>query len=228
MEKSRERLFERVLMLKKEDCCYGDPFSSSTNGAGIWSNRKESLVLTTIYCDIISEKQRGCCQMDIWGLIFASIIPLGFLYYYRREKKREDKYGVTSRTRSYSGKFLGPQTRYFKDGYRVYFSKNDKGEDCIKLYGTDIEYSEGIVELIKSQKIKSIRMLNETIENMKILEDDKVQFVGNTISKKYHDKKCEWAIKTNIHNKVRFNSAKEASDKGYKSCGVCLGNTNNR
>ncbi|OIJ11344.1 hypothetical protein BKP37_15825 [Anaerobacillus alkalilacustris] len=145
--------------------------------------------------------------MDILGLIFASIIPLGLLYFSRREKKRVDKFGVTSSTRSYSGKFLGPQTRYFKDGYRVYFSKNDTGEDCIKLYGTDKEYSEGI-EYIKFQK--------------------EAQFVGNANSKKYHNKKCEWAIKTSIHNKVPFNSAKEARDQGYISCDVCLGNTNNK
>ena len=158
--------------------------------------------------------------MDIWGLIFASILPLGLLYFSSREKKRVDKFGVTSRTGSYSGKFLGPQTRYFKDGYRVYFSKNAKGEDCIKLYGTDKEYSEGI-EHIKSQK-------DEKIKIVKILEDNEVQFVGNTTSKKYHKKKCEWAIKTNIHNKVPFNSAKEARSQGYISCGVCLGNKNKR
>jgi hypothetical protein len=46
--------------------------------------------------------------------------------------------------------------------------------------------------------------------------------------KKYHYKKCEWAIKTNIHNKVPFNSAKEARDQGYKPCGACLGNRNKR
>ncbi|MFX3636856.1 MAG: hypothetical protein ACE3L7_02250 [Candidatus Pristimantibacillus sp.] len=165
--------------------------------------------------------------MDILGLIFASIIPLGLLYLVRREKNRIDKFGVTSRTRSYSGKFLGPQTRYFKDGYRVYFSKNNKGEDCIRLYGTDKEFSEGI-EHIKSQKDEKMRKENEKIKIMKILEADEVQFVGNATSKKYHDKKCEWAFKTNIHNKVPFNSAKEARDQGYISCGVCLGNTNKR
>lgn len=165
--------------------------------------------------------------MDIWGLIFASIIPLGLLYFSRREKKRVDKFGVTSRTRSYSGKFLGPQTHYFKDGYRVYFSKNDKGEDCIKLYGSDKEYSEGI-KYIKSQKDEKMRKENEKIKILKMLKDDEVQFVGNTISKKYHYKKCEWAIKTNIHNKVLFNSAKDARDQGYTRCSVCLGNKNKR
>ncbi|HCT64531.1 MAG TPA: hypothetical protein DIC60_04590 [Lachnospiraceae bacterium] len=158
--------------------------------------------------------------MDFWGLIFASIIPLGLWYFTRKEEKRVKKFGVTSRTGSYSGKFLGPETQYFKDGYRVYFSKNDKGEDCIRLYKSGKEYYEGI-EYIKFQK-------DEKIKIKKIIDSNDIQFVGNTTSKKYHDKKCEWAIRTNIHNKVPFNSAKEARDQGYTPCNVCLGNTNKK
>ena len=47
------------------------------------------------------------------------------------------------------------------------------------------------------------------------------KYVGSSKSNKYHYPTCEWALKINPANLVKFKSAKEALDKGFVPCKVC-------
>ena len=47
------------------------------------------------------------------------------------------------------------------------------------------------------------------------------KYVGSAKSNKYHYPNCEWALKINPANLVKFASAKEALDAGYVPCKVC-------
>jgi methylphosphotriester-DNA--protein-cysteine methyltransferase len=47
------------------------------------------------------------------------------------------------------------------------------------------------------------------------------KYVGSSKSNKYHYPTCEWALKINSANLVKFKSAKEALDKGFVPCKVC-------
>ena len=47
------------------------------------------------------------------------------------------------------------------------------------------------------------------------------KYVGSAKSNKYHYPNCEWALKINPDNLVKFKSAKEALDAGYIACKVC-------
>jgi hypothetical protein len=47
------------------------------------------------------------------------------------------------------------------------------------------------------------------------------RFVGNRVSRVFHESRCEWARKISSRNRTTFSSTAEARTNGYKPCRVC-------
>jgi len=68
-------------------------------------------------------------------------------------------------------------------------------------------------------KIAIIAFVAFSIVCLSIAADHK--YVGSSKSNKNHYPTCEWALKINPNNLVKFMLAKETPDSGYVPCEVC-------
>lgn len=138
----------------------------------------------------------------IWGIaIIVIYVVLGryILAKGKREKELMKKHNVYKSYVRPNNKFLANGDYVLaKDGQRVYFAKDDKGEYVVKHSINGVVFKE------------------------------KAEFCGTDANKVYHRNNCEWAKKIAKKNIIRFDTHEEAEKYGYRACKVCIDNRNSR
>lgn len=136
----------------------------------------------------------------IWGIIIIAIyIVVGryILSKGKREKELMKKHNVYKAYSYSNNRFLANNDYVLaKDGQRVYFNKDDKGEYVVKHSINGVVFKE------------------------------EAEFCGTDANKIYHRSNCEWAKKIAKRNIIRFDTPEEAEKFGFRACKVCIYNRN--
>ena len=97
--------------------------------------------------------------------------------------------------------------------------------NALKRRGTTVFRTDELSTIIASSDKKQVRFYYKTTDKIseQVMSDNsnKISYVGNKNSKKFHFADCDGAKSMNKSNKVEFDSREDAVSKGYTPCKTC-------